>query len=144
MKLKTVYFAGIVAICLLAFIGCNSTVNEGVDFASLNGEFHFIGYRCYGEWIPKEGNYDTIITFDGTNYAKEKRISDLSIDPPDLFALEFDYSNRKYRFQFQYITNLISEYYWSAWVNYNFNNDVLGLKLTLDPDDDFYLIYQKL
>ena len=137
MKIKTIYFT--VYLLLFAFISCNLTINEELDYAVLNGEFHFIGYRVDDKWVPKIGDFDDIIIFNGTNRAEEKMIiieqSGSIIEYSDIF--EFEINNGK--IHSRYLTS-------DEWYDYFFNNNVLEMKFNYDSDfySDYYFIFNKM
>jgi hypothetical protein len=147
MKIKTIYFAGIAAVCLLAFIGCNSTINEENAYTDFNGEYRLIGFRLDDEWVPKENKYDDIISFNGTNHANGKFIAfrdqGLSSETPTEY--EFDLSNGKVRFRYLYpypyeiLLEMDNEW---EWADFNFNNDILDMKFA--PNNVFYWVYKKM
>jgi hypothetical protein len=143
MKIKTIYSAIIViTICLLAFIGCDSTINEDTDYAAFNGEYRFIGWRTDGEFElrPKGDYFDCFYIFNGTNRSKTKFIlyeEGLDVE----FECEFELNNGKIRERL-YHESFETFDDWEEWGNYNFNNDVLEIKYI--PNNNFYSVYKKI
>jgi hypothetical protein len=116
MKIKTVFFAIIIiTTCLHAFIGCNSTINEETDYAAF-------------------------YIFNGTNRLKRKYITYES-EYVFEYECEFELNNGEIR-ERGYNASFGTFNDWEDWLNYNFNNDVLEIKLI--PEVNFYHVYKKI
>jgi hypothetical protein len=146
MKIKTIYSAIIViTICLLAFIGCDSTINEDTDYAAFNGEYRFIGCRTdyKNELQPKGDGFDLFYIFNGTNRLKTKYIA-YETEYVFEYECEFELNNGKIR-ERGYNARFETFNDWEDWLNYNFNDDVL--EINFFPDFyfvDFYRVFKKI
>jgi len=141
MKIKTIYFAGIAAVCLLVFTAC-ATINEEHVYTSFNGEFRLIGIRDddIGKWMPSGHDFDGMIKFNGANHAEEKTIFYFVEDADDgVYELNYEYelNNGKIRIRFLSVWDD-----WQEWLNYNFDNDILELEV--QPNTNVYLVYKKI
>ena len=140
MRIKPIYFAGIAAICLLAFIGCATINEESAYITSFNGEYRLIGIRNDSEFMPSGHEFDGMIKFNGTNQAEEKTIfyfDEYSDDGVYVLNYEYELNNGKFRIRF---LSIYDE--WQEWLNYNFDNDILEMEL--QPDTNVYFVYKKI